>query len=119
MTDTINWKAAVLLDRYLDEGVPEPYRTLQPLAQDWARIAKVGEEFGEVVDAYISYTGQNPRKLDQPQKAMWHVYEELADVLLTGVYAMLHFAKDPTECRDIIVTRQMHQNERVGLEWPQ
>lgn len=80
------------VDTWLDEYVSRAYKD-QPLAQDWARIAKVGEEFGEVVDAYIAYTGQNPRK--PAPGAMGDVMKELTDVAYTAILAMLHFTKDP------------------------
>jgi len=80
------------VDAWLDENVSHEYQ-IHPMAQDWARIAKIGEEFGEVVDAYISHTGQNPRK---PARAsMDEVMSELTDVAFTAILAMLHFTKDP------------------------
>lgn len=80
------------VDTWLDEYVSQTYKD-QPLAQDWARIAKIGEELGEVVDAYIAYTGQNPRK--PAPGAMGDVMKELTDVAYTAILAMLHFTKDP------------------------
>lgn len=79
------------IDAWLDEAVAERYGR-QPLAQDWARISKVAEELGEVVDAFIGCTGQNPRKGEYGD--MSDVLEELADVAFTAILAMQHFTKD-------------------------
>lgn len=50
------------------------------------RIMKVGEEFGEVVTAWIGAMGQNPRK------GVTHTYDnvvdELADVAFTALVAI-------------------------------
>lgn len=79
------------MDDYLDSHVSEPYKD-QPLAQDWARVAKAGEEAGEALDALIGVTGQNPRKGTYGTEA--DLLDELADVALTGLYALQHFMKD-------------------------
>jgi hypothetical protein len=58
--------------------------------EDSMRIMKVGEEFGEAVAAYIGMTGQNPRKgITHTQS---DVMSELADVAITAMCAMVHFA---------------------------
>lgn len=80
------------IDAWLDSGVGKVYRR-QPLAQDWARVAKVSEEAGEAIEALIAWTGQNPRK-PQRDEARVELLEELADVALTAILAMQHFTKD-------------------------
>jgi hypothetical protein len=50
-----------LVDLRIDRDGAQVYKD-QPLAQDWARVAKVCEEAGEAIDALIRMTGQNPRK---------------------------------------------------------
>jgi hypothetical protein len=79
------------IDRYLDSQVAEQY-LVQPLAQDWARIAKISEELGEVVDAFIGITGQNPRK--GYYSSQEDVIKELLDVACTALLAVEHFTKD-------------------------
>jgi len=74
----------------LDGEVAERYKD-QPLAQDWARVAKAGEEVGEAIDALIGITGQNPRKGEYGE--FGDLIAELADVSLTGLYAIQHFLK--------------------------
>jgi len=50
------------------------------------RIMKIGEEFGEVVQAYIGMTGQNPSK--GITHTVYDVANELADVVVTAMCAM-------------------------------
>jgi hypothetical protein len=79
------------VDAMLDQGTGSCYRE-QPLAQDWARVAKLAEETGEAIAELILATGQNPRKpLDGNAKA--RLLHELADAALTGIYAIQHFTK--------------------------
>lgn len=90
------------VDAALDENVSPIYKE-QPLAQDWARVAKAKEEKGEAIAALIGWTGQNPRKgythnLDD-------LLSELADWALTGMYAIQHFTKDSGKTWRIIEER--------------
>jgi hypothetical protein len=80
------------IDNWLDEGVDRTAYRLQPMAQDWARIAKVQEELGEAIGAFIGVTGQNPRKGTTHE--MTDVLDELADVAMTAILAIQHFTKD-------------------------
>jgi hypothetical protein len=103
---------------WLDGRVAEPYKD-QPLAQDWARVAKLAEELGEMreashgrdlsaddhirmgaveavigrsVSALIACTGQNPRKgISGTQDEM---LKELGDVVCCGLFAIQHFTGD-------------------------
>lgn len=98
------------MDNDLDGQVPEQYKD-QPLAQDWARVAKVGEEAGEAIDALIGITGQNPRKGTYGSQS--DLLYELADVALTGIYAMQHFTKDGEHTLDLLMERaRYHHNRR-------
>jgi hypothetical protein len=78
-------------DLWLDGLVSDDYKA-QPLAQDWARVAKVIEELGEAISELILYTGQNPRKGRDPE-ARDRMLAELADVVVTGTLAIQHFTK--------------------------
>ena len=99
MDDSIDWQAIRNIDEWLDENVGKEYQG-QPLAQDWARISKVGEELGEAIQAFIGVTGQNPRK------GRTHITEEvmneLADVVFTAILAIQHFTKDTAKTSDIL-----------------
>lgn len=102
------------MDKDLDAHVPVQYEQ-QPLAQDWARVAKVGEEAGEVIDAFIGITGQNPRK--GVYGNLNHLFDELADLSLTGLYALQHFTKDADYTIQILLERaRHHQDRRAGGE---
>lgn len=80
------------VDQILDSLVSDKYQD-QPLAQDWARVAKVTEEIGEAIAELILFTGQNPRK-SQDSQAYERLLMELADTSMTAVYAIQHFTKD-------------------------
>ena len=99
LDDTIDWLGVVLIDTWLDTMVNGTYKA-QPLAQDWARVSKIGEELGEAIEELISFTGQNPRK--HRSKSPHLLYEEIADVAITAILALQHFTKDSEQTRDII-----------------
>lgn len=99
-------------DNYLDDNVSAIYLA-QPLAQDWARIAKIIEELGEAIQAFIGMTGQNPRKGISDTEE--HMLEELADTALTAMYAIQHFTKDKTRTRFILDARHALHLDRIGL----
>lgn len=67
------------------------------------RLMKLAEESGEVMQAYIGATGQNPRK------GRTHTYEdvadELCDVILTAAIALHRFSDDPAGLFDDRVRR--------------
>lgn len=99
------------IDEWLDANVSEEY-VAQPLAQDWARVTKTGEEAGEAVDALIAWTGQNPRK-ERRDEAYAELMDELADVALTAIYGMQHFTKDSTETARLVAARLAHHHGRL------
>jgi len=78
------------LDAWLDANTGSLYKDNR-LAQDWGRVAKIAEECGEVIDAYIRYTGQNPRK--HQGGSTREVIDELCDVAITALCAIQHFTK--------------------------
>jgi NTP pyrophosphatase (non-canonical NTP hydrolase) len=57
------------------------------------RLMKLTEETGEVAQAYIGYTGQNPRKGITHSRN--DVADELCDVIVTAMVALHRFAEDP------------------------
>lgn len=99
-------------DAYLDNNVSEEYKT-QPLAQDWARIAKVAEELGETLQALIAYTGQNPRKGRYGTQR--EMLDEFADTLITCLLGIQHFTKNEDQTREIIVDRWLYRKEKAGI----
>lgn len=122
MTDTIHWPAALIMSDSLDMGAGGRYKIGEDglrggsLGQDWARVAKMAEEVGEAIDALIGLTGQNPRK--GYYKTWDDLYDEIADVILTGVYCFMHFTTEDNAIK-IIQARQRFHMERVGLGWPE
>ena len=103
------------MDEWLDAGTSERYKD-QPLAQDWARVAKLAEEVGEAVSELIVLTGQNPRKGENPA-ARVRLLAELADVALGAIYAIQHFTKDLPETQAVLVAAQKRHFART-LEQP-
>lgn len=98
------------VDNWLDDAASDLYHD-EPLAQDWARIAKIGEEMGEVVNAFILLTGQNPRK--PKSGTMDDVTGELADVAYTAILAMLHFTKNKEHVGAILVDKARALSARM------
>lgn len=97
-----DFQGYVQMDQWLDNKVGLQYEG-QPLAQDWARIAKVGEEAGEAIQAFIGVTGQNPRK--GAEGTMNDVLNELADTLFTCLLAIQHFTKADWQTKEILERR--------------
>lgn len=112
--DTIDWQAIDLIDRWLDSEVHPDYQD-QPLAQDLARVAKVSEESGEAISAFIGMTGQNPRK--GVINSSDDLFTELAQTALTAILGIQHFAKNTTVTRAIIRQALKTLESRVPNEY--
>jgi len=97
-------------DAHLDRNVSQPYKD-QPLAQDWARVAKAAEEVGEAIDALIGFTGQNPRKGYYGSQD--DLLKELADGALSCIYAIQHFTKDAPTTMRTLMGRSLQHKERL------
>ena len=102
--------AIVRIDKWLDDNVSEEYKA-QPLAQDWARVAKMTEELGEAIDAFIGLTGQNPRKGYYGTRD--DLLDELADAALASILAIQHFTKDEAETVVILITRLAYRLSKI------
>lgn len=103
--EVIDWPAVEYIDAWLDAACSADYQE-QPLAQDWARAAKVIEELGEAIERLIKFTGQNPRKPSADRQAEWEEFMgEMADVVFTAIFCMQHFTKDSWVVRHILRTR--------------
>ena len=102
---------------FILDGLVSPQYKLQPLAQDWARVAKVQEECGEAIAELILATGQNPRK-PQSDSERSLAYErlllELADTAMTAVYAIQHFTKDSDLTTHILMKAQTKHITRLS-----
>lgn len=91
------------VDDWLDADVAARYGR-EPLAQDWARVAKIAEETGEAISELILSTGQNPRKGADPD-ARERMLEEMADVALTAILGIQHFTKDSEKTCSLVERR--------------
>tara|TARA_R110002051_G_scaffold314950_5_gene392672 strand:- start:5173 stop:5511 length:339 start_codon:yes stop_codon:yes gene_type:complete len=76
--------ALVALSQWIDSN--NAHR--DPEAVAWGRLAKISEENGEVIEAFIGATGQNPRK--GLTHTMHDVLAELLDVAVTALGAYEH-----------------------------
>ena len=85
-----------------------------PEARTWGRLAKLAEESGEVVEAYIGFTGQNPRKGNT--HVMGDVLKELMDVALTALQAYHHLTQGNVSTMQAMEAHMLYQLQRVGLE---
>lgn len=103
------------IDKWLDDAVADVYKD-QPLAQDWARVAKIGEELGEAINELILYTGQNPRK-GQRDSAYGNLLNELADTVCTAILAIQHFTKNQEATRQILDDKLTAICTRVVDAW--
>lgn len=63
-----------------------------PEAATWGRLAKITEEAGEVIAAFIGATEQNPRKGRTHEGT--DVIKELLDVALTALCAVEHMTNN-------------------------
>ncbi|MEU8322322.1 MazG-like family protein [Nonomuraea sp. NPDC048881] len=57
------------------------------------RVMKIGEEFGEAVEARIGELGQNPRK--PASHTRQDLADELCDVIVTAMVALTSVVDDP------------------------
>lgn len=85
--DDATWDTVGRLVEWLDRS-----STLPPDTEKLLRLMKLSEEVGEVAQAVIGVTGQNPRK------GVTHTWDdvnaELCDVILTALVALTTIAPD-------------------------
>ncbi|MET9667276.1 MazG-like family protein [Streptomyces sp. NPDC006475] len=84
------WDTVDRLNTWLDEN-----RTLPAQQEVLLRILKLSEEVGEVAQAVVGATGQNPRK---GHTHTWRdVESELCDVVVTAMVALRTLTPDAPE----------------------
>lgn len=86
---------------------------MSPELDDSMRIMKIGEEFGEVIEAYIGMTGQNPRKGVTHDRD--DVLAELADVVVTAMCAIQHMTQDSGITQAVIEGKVRSIMARSGI----
>ncbi|WP_330449683.1 MazG-like family protein [Streptomyces anulatus] len=97
MTTPDHWSTIRDLVAWLDE---QNGRSQQEIT---LRILKLGEETGEVAQAWIGVTGQNPRK--GITHSVEDVADELCDVIVTASVALASLVDDPGAHLDAKVAR--------------
>jgi hypothetical protein len=88
-------------------------RSLSLEAHTWRRVAKVGEENGEVIEALLGAIGENPRK------GLTHrfsdVERELYDVALTALGAAEHMRGNDGGSVEAFKEHMLKVAKRAGL----
>ncbi|MFT4288155.1 MazG-like family protein [Nocardioides sp.] len=79
----------------------------------WGRLAKITEEAGEVIAAFIGATGQNPRKGVTHNTA--DVIEELLDVAITALGAVEHLTGNNGGSLWLLAAKISTVAKRAGL----
>jgi hypothetical protein len=100
------------LSRWIDEHNIAQGR--DPEALTWGRLAKMQEEAGEVISAYIGVTGQNPRKGVTHYKS--DVIDEVLDVIVTGMGALEHLTDNQGLSLVMLQSKVDGLLKRAGLE---
>ncbi len=101
--------ALVALSRWIDAG--NAHR--DPEAVTWGRLAKIAEEAGEVIAAYIGATGQNPRK--GITGTHLEVIEELLDVAVTALAAIEHLNGHDGRALRLLDNKILRVANRAGV----
>lgn len=99
----------VALSQWIDAG--NAHR--DPEAVTWGRLAKLAEEQGEVIEAFIGATGQNPRK--GITCTLEAVLEELLDVAVTALGAYEHIDGHQGRALDELAAKIYRVAERAGV----
>ena len=103
--DDTTWDTVERLAAWLDQGSPLPAETKTIL-----QILKLTEEAGEVAEALIGVTGQNPRK---GFSHSWQdVESELCDVVITAMVALTRV--NPDAARTVFRKHLAQVAERVA-----
>lgn len=101
--------ALVALSQWIDAG--NAHR--DPEAVTWGRLAKLAEEGGEVIAAFIGATGQNPRK--GITHTLDDVRAELLDVAITALGAVEHLSGHTGTARHDLDAKIITVATRAGL----
>lgn len=99
----------IALSQWIDAG--NAHR--DPEAVTWGRLAKLAEEQGEVIEAFIGATGQNPRK--GVTNTLEKVLEELLDVAITALGAYEHIDGHQGRALDELASKIYRVAERAGV----
>lgn len=101
------------IDQWIDNGTSQEFKNNKTLAL-YGRVAKIGEEYGEAMQALIGATEQNPRK--GYSHTIDDVTSELADVVLTALCAIQHITKNDTETMRIVENKISAVIQRADIK---
>jgi NTP pyrophosphatase (non-canonical NTP hydrolase) len=104
---------ALKFSRYIDESYEDDYNSEELV--DRRRLDKLAEEVGEVISAYGSYVGENPRK--GKTKSRYHVEEEILDVIAGGIFAYVHMKRNSPD-HNVMAELSLHMKKlmkRAGI----
>jgi hypothetical protein len=99
----------IFISRWLDDANGDRH----PEAVTWGRLAKIAEEGGEVIEAFIGATGQNPRKGET--HSLGDVRKELLDVAITALGAYEHLDDHSGNAVDALLKAISSVSARAAL----
>ncbi len=102
------------LSVYVDTYPPNAVRDREAL--DWHRVGKVGEEFGEVMEAMVGWTNDNPRK--GQTHSLDDVTTELLDVATAALGAVEHLTSNNGEALGMLRDHVRSRVRRAGIVLP-
>lgn len=105
-------RSLVALSEWIDAG----NANRDPEAVTWGRLAKITEEAGEVIAAFIGATGQNPRK--GVTHTRHQVEAELLDVAVTALGALEHLRGHDGTALDALAAHVVAVATRAGVVTP-
>jgi hypothetical protein len=103
-------RALTALSQWVDASYPVD---IAPETVLWRRIAKIGEEHGEVIQALIGAVGENPRK--GVTHTMADVCEELLDVAVCALAAYEHVTEHQGLAVEMLEWKILRVAERAGV----
>lgn len=106
-------KALAALSQWVDDGNARR----DPEARTWGRLAKVSEECGEVIQAWIGVTGQNTRKGTTHTRQ--DVIKELLDVAVTALAAVEHMTGNHGVSPSLLRGHLVGLLERAAIKQPE
>ncbi|MEU8964105.1 MazG-like family protein [Streptomyces sp. NPDC048491] len=105
------WPTVAALHAWLTEESPVP-----PEQQTLLRMLKLSEEVGEVAQAVIGATGQNPRK--GVSHSWQDVQSELCDVIVTAMVALTALTADAGDVFDTHLAKVAERSLGPGRRRP-
>lgn len=101
----------------LNKWIDSTNKNRDPEAATWSRLAKIGEEYGETVAAYIGVTGQNVRK--GVTHSVDDVAHELLDTAVTALLALEHLSSNRGDSLQMMFQHiiELHKRMETAYRW--